>query len=111
MALANATVTAVISRNMGAEQGPPGVAEAAAGGGDSMFGGGDVIDRAPREAAAAAAAAAWSDARPLSEQLPTYPATCLLAAVFVTVRTGKSFLRKVQLLLVHSMERMHCICT
>lgn len=38
--------------------------------------------------AVAAAAAAWSDARPLSEQLPSYPATCLLAGVFVTVRRG-----------------------
>eukprot|EP00752_Nemacystus_decipiens_P008912 g7957.t1 len=31
------------------------------------------------------AAAAWSDSRPFSEQMHSYPATCLLAAVFVTV--------------------------
>lgn len=33
-----------------------------------------------------AAAAAWSDSRPFSEQIYSYPATCLIAAVFVTVR-------------------------
>lgn len=40
-------------------------------------------------AAAAAAAAAWSDARPVSEQLSSYPATCFLVAIFVTVRRSK----------------------
>ncbi|CAM9146645.1 unnamed protein product [Scytosiphon promiscuus] len=35
--------------------------------------------------AAPAAAAFWSDGRPLSEQLSSYPATCFLAAVFVMV--------------------------
>lgn len=31
-------------------------------------------------------ASAWSDSRPLFEQLVVYPATCFLAASFVTVR-------------------------
>ncbi|CAB1117291.1 unnamed protein product [Ectocarpus sp. CCAP 1310/34] len=79
MPLANATATTtVISRNVEAELGAPGVAEA--GGRDGMLGG-NVIERSPREAAGAA----WSGTRPLSEQLPTYPATCFLVAVLVTV--------------------------
>lgn len=71
-------------RIMGAEQEPvvllvPGQGDVtdAAGGGQN----GGVLSPG-----AAAAAAAWSDSRPFSEQGPTYPATCLLAAVFVTVR-------------------------
>lgn len=41
-------------------------------------------------AGAAAVAAAWSDTRPMPAQLSSYPATCLLAAIFVTVSRGGS---------------------
>lgn len=38
---------------------------------------------------AAGVATAWSDSRRFSEQVHSYPATCLLAAVFITVRTRR----------------------
>lgn len=77
-------------RNMADEQEPvdvffPGQGDAAGGG---QNGGG----LAPP--GAAGAATAWSDSRPFSGQIPSYPVTCLLIAVFITVsreqRSGAS---------------------
>lgn len=73
---------------MAAEKGPAAVVVAnegdAAIGGQS--GGGFVLPVAPPKAATAITTDGWPDTRPLSEQLSSYPATCFLAALFVTVR-------------------------
>jgi len=70
---------------MAAEKGP--AAMFVADEGDAGQNGGVFIrPLASPKAATALATDGWADARPLSEQLSSYPSTCLLAALFVTVR-------------------------
>ena len=79
---------------MSGEEGPAAVFVAEEGDAAAIVGGvaaaagqnGGGFVRPSAKAAAALTAEGWADARPLSEQLSSYPATCLLAAIFVTVR-------------------------
>lgn len=73
---------------MAAEKGP--AAMFVANEGDAAIGGQNggafVRPLASPKAATALTTDGWADVRPLSEQLSSYPATCFLAALFVTVR-------------------------
>lgn len=85
MALANLTAD-IVPRMMGAEQAGRDPAAIFVPGEAARGQSGASASVAAARAAAPAGAAYWSDGRPLSEQLSSYPATCFLAAVFVTVR-------------------------